>query len=347
MSAQVQNFDRIPVIDIGGLTANDPASYRKVVDEVRRASSEVGFFYITGHGCPPGLRDRILARAKEFFALPMERKMKAYIGKSKNHRGYVPPGEEVFAGSAPDSKEAFDFSLDLPLSDPAVQRNPHMLGPNQWPDLDGFSADATAYYAAMFVIGKRLLQAFAAALDLPKDHFDGFVTAPPSQMRMIHYPHLAEEPADRPGIGAHTDYECFTLLFGTTPGLEVMNGAGTWIDAPPLPGAFVVNIGDLMEYWSGGKFVATSHRVRKVQQERYSFPLFFCVDYDTKVAPLDAGLDAGEGAAPLVAGDHLYAQTIQTFQYLKKRLEDGEIAMPQSSATASFGHHSKQTENAG
>ena len=89
------------------------------------------------------------------------------------------------------------------------------------------------------------------------------------------------------GIGSHTDYECLTLLYSTAPGLEVLNSAGVWVDAPPLPGALVVNIGDMMEIWTNGEFVATSHRVRPVKQERFSFPLFFAVDYDTEVKPLD------------------------------------------------------------
>jgi hypothetical protein len=91
---------------------------------------------------------------------------------------------------------------------------------------------------------------------------------------------------DKPGIGVHTDYELFTLLRSTAPGLEVMNESGVWIDAPPRPDAYVVNIGDMLELWTGGEFVATSHRVRKVSQERYSFPLFFTVDYHTRIAPM-------------------------------------------------------------
>ncbi len=75
------------------------------------------------------------------------------------------------------------------------------------------------------------------------------------------------------GIGSHTDYECLTLLYSTVPGLEVLNSAGSWIDAPPLPGALVINIGDMMEIWTNGEFVATSHRVRPVKEERFSFPL--------------------------------------------------------------------------
>jgi isopenicillin N synthase-like dioxygenase len=342
MSSNKSAFDSIPIVDIGGL-AGAEAAYADVVEQMRRAACEVGFFYITGHGCPPALRERLLARARQLFAQPLDRKMSVYIGNSRNHRGYVPPGEEVFYGSTPDLKEAFDLALDLSPLDPAALAHPNLIGPNQWPDLPGFADDVSAYYAAVFAIGKRLLRAFAAALSLPRDYFDRFVTAPPSQLRMIHYPFVASAPPDRPGIGAHTDYECFTLLFGTAAGLEVMNGEGRWIDAPPLPDAFIINIGDLMEYWSGGRFVATSHRVRKVQEDRYAFPFFFCTDYDTRVVPLNSARDA----APLIAGDHLYAQTVQTFQYLQRRLAAGEIALPSNAlALGSFGHQAKRAVSA-
>ena len=206
-----------------------------------------------------------------------------------------------------------------------------MLGPNQWPDLPGMSATVNAYYDAVLAFGKVLLQGFAMALGEPVDCFDAMATKAPSQLRLIHYPH---DPSamDRPGIGAHSDYEVFTLLKPTKPGLEVLNGAGEWIDAPPMDGAFIVNIGDMMEIWSNGAFVATTHRVRKVAEERYSFPLFFNVDYDTEVKPLPqfASPDGVDRPA-LRAGEHLFAQTAQSFAYLRRRIESGELVLPEGS----------------
>lgn len=114
------------------------------------------------------------------------------------------------------------------------------------------------------------------------------------------------------------------------PGLEVLNGAGDWIDVPPVDGAFVVNIGDLLELWTNGAFVATSHRVRKVAEERYSFPLFFNVDYDTEVRPLPQFTTPDAQSRPtLRAGEHLFAQTAQTFAYLRERIEAGELVLPE------------------
>jgi isopenicillin N synthase-like dioxygenase len=123
-----------------------------------------------------------------------------------------------------------------------------------------------------------------------------------------------------------------------------MNGAGEWIDAPPRPGAFVVNIGDTLEMWTNGELVATSHRVRKVTVERYSFPLFFACDYHVEVEPLPSFVSAERPPRypALKAGEHLYAQTLQSFAYLKQRLSRGELALPTSARPlSSFGQEGK------
>ena len=153
-----------------------------------------------------------------------------------------------------------------------------LIGANEWPDLPDFRARVLAYYDAVFALGHRLFDAFALALGLPEGYFKPMVTCPPAKLRLIHYPFDASV-EDVPGIGAHTDYECFTLLLADQPGLEVLNEESVWIDAPPVKNAageeaFVINIGDMLEVLSAGTFVATAHRVRKVPQERYSFPLF-------------------------------------------------------------------------
>jgi isopenicillin N synthase-like dioxygenase len=338
----VTAFTEIPVVDVSGLLGDDPAEHRAAAQELGRAARDVGFLYVTGTGLPAELAAELLRVTQAFFALPDEEKMRTWIGRSSNHRGYVPIGEEVFAGGTSDLKEAFDLGADLPVDDPAVAGS-RMLGPNQWPDVPGFAPACTAWYDAVLSLGRRLLRGFALALDEPEDAFDRYVTQPPSQLRLIHYPH---DPSahDVVGIGAHTDYECFTLLLPTAPGLEVLNGAGEWIDVPPREGALVVNVGDILETWTNGRFVATTHRVRKVAEERWSFPLFFNVDAETLVAPLPQFVGDGEPArVPLVAGEHLFAQTAQTFRYLRRRLESGELVLPDGSlGLSSFGQEALQ-----
>lgn len=343
MPSSSRDFSDIPVIDVSPLGGSDTAAQARVAEELGAAARNVGFLYVTGTGIDETLFENLLAQTKRFFALPLEEKMKVYIGRSRNHRGYVPEGEEVFYGGTKDKKEAFDMSIDLPADDPDYVGGNPMLGPNQWPELPGFKEAANAYYKAVFELGKTLIGGFAMALGEKPDFFDSYITKPPSQLRLIHYP-FDPNAKDAMGIGAHTDYECFTLLRATSAGLEVLNGAGEWIEAPPKPGAYVVNVGDMLELFTNGEFVATSHRVRKVKEERYSFPLFFTVDYETVVAPMPRFVTADAPARPSVkSGEHLYAQTLQSFTYQKERIARGEVKLPEQAAPlSSFGQEALQ-----
>jgi isopenicillin N synthase-like dioxygenase len=315
---------------------------RQTAVALGQAARDAGFLYITGHGVPQYLMDALIARTRAYFAQPAAAKMRDYIGNSGNHSGYVPEGEEQFYGAKPDLKESYDVGFDLGSFDEATQtqaRRP-MLGVNRWSEFPGFREDVKAYYDAVFALNLVLFRGFALALGLAEDSFTRTVNMPPSQLRLVHYPFNSDAPANRPGIGAHTDYECFTILLPTADGLEVMNGAGEWIDAPVVPGAFVINIGDMMEVLSNGHYVATMHRVRKVTQERYSFPLFCACDYDTVIAPVPELVPPGTASkyAPVVCGEHLYAQTLQTFAYFKKQLAEGTLSLPDGAhALSSFG----------
>ncbi|EOM76629.1 isopenicillin N synthase family dioxygenase [Rhodococcus rhodnii] len=320
-------FTSIPVVDISRLRSADAAERAACARELGSAAREVGFAQVVGHGITPETFDAMLTATTRFFAQSTDDKMSVYIGNSTNHRGYVPAGEEVFAGATPDLKEAYDLSIDLPSDDARYVAGNPLLGPNQWPALDDFAEPVARYYDAVFEVGRHVLRAFALALGESEDAFDRFVTTPPAQLRLIHYPH-DDSAHDRPGIGAHTDYEVFTLLRPTAPGLQVLGGDGEWIDVPYREDALVLNTGDLLEIWTGGEFVATSHRVRKVATERYSFPLFFNVDYDTRIEPLPRFAGASEEYGSVVAGDHLFAQTAQSFEYLRRRVAEGAIALP-------------------
>ncbi len=306
-------FQSIPLVDIAGLASPALAERQAVADAMGRAAREVGFFYITGHGLPQAMVDAVWAAAGTFFRQPQAAKMESYIGRSSNHSGYVPEGEEVLEVGKVDKKEAYDVNFDVP--DPPIERP--LYGPNLWPACEGFKPAVSAYYAAVSALSRRIFQGFALALGLPEDRFDPLLNQPPSQLRVLHYPY--DPDAINPnGIGAHTDFEFFTVLGSTAPGLEVRNGAGEWIAAPPIPGAFVVNIGDMLEVWTNGEFAATAHRVRAVTQERYSLPYFATCDFETEVAPAPEFVSAERPAkyAPIVSGEHLYHQTVRSFAYL-------------------------------
>ncbi|MES1989869.1 MAG: 2-oxoglutarate and iron-dependent oxygenase domain-containing protein [Pseudomonadota bacterium] len=338
-----RDFDKIPLVDIAALFGSDDVAKRKVADEIAQAASNVGFLYVTGHGIGSEKIERLLARTGEFFALPVETKQNYYIGNSRAHRGYVPVGEENFyAGEVAtvDKKEAFDLSIELPVDDPDYVKGYRLLGPNQWPaEVRDFEKDVYSYYRSVISLSQTLFRGFALALGLPETYFQSITTKPPSQLRLVHYPEgpnrfVAEAGKSQQsdwGISAHTDYECFTILYATKPGLEVLNAAGVWIDAPPVPGAFVINIGDMLEALTNGRFIATPHRVRNVSEERFSFPLFCAVDFDTVIEPLPEFRNSAVTTYPsYVAGDHLLAETMKTFAYLRKLERDGVVCMPAS-----------------
>jgi isopenicillin N synthase-like dioxygenase len=208
-------------------------------------------------------------------------------------------------------------------------------------------ARAQAYFALdtdskmKSYIGRQLFRAFALALGLDELHFDAHLQCPPSQLRLIHYPFDATA-EDRPGIGAHTDYECFTLLFATAPGLQIVDKQGQWIDVPLVEGTMIMNIGDMMEILSNGRYLATKHRVKKVSEERYSFALFHACDYDYVVAPVVGG--EAPRYAPIKGGEHLFNQTAQTFAYLRRRIASGELVLDGALPIGSFGLNGNAAE---
>src|ERR1700737_5223300 len=162
--SRATSFTSIPVVDVSALRSTEAAGLDIVAAEIGKAAREVGFFYIAGTGVGEDLFERLLRVTKQFFALPLEEKMRSYIGLSTCHRGYVPEGEEGVETGTADLKEAFDTALDLPADDPDHLAGNPMLGPNVWPDLPGFAEAVTEYYHAVFDVGHRLLWAFAVAL---------------------------------------------------------------------------------------------------------------------------------------------------------------------------------------
>jgi isopenicillin N synthase-like dioxygenase len=151
------SFTSLPNIDISGLRSQDLAERERVAGEIGKAAGEVGFFYVSGAGVDDTLFERMLTATKQFFGLPLEEKMRYYIGLSKCHRSYVPSGEEGLATGMPEMKEAFDTALDLPDNDADYLAGNPMLGPNTWPELAGLADAVTAYYQAVLDVGHRLL----------------------------------------------------------------------------------------------------------------------------------------------------------------------------------------------
>jgi len=342
-------FTSIPAVNIAGLFSDQKEDRLHVAQALGKAAKDIGFLYVTGHKIDSQLIADLRTASKQFFDQSMDQKLSYYIGASKSHKGYVPEGEEIYGTGKPDRKEAFDVGFPAPEDHPLVVARTPLIGDNEWPELEGFQKKVRAYYEAVFALGRRLFSGFALALGLPENYFESMVTCPPSKLRLIHYPFDAEA-EDAPGIGAHTDYECFTLLLADQAGLEVLNEEGVWIDTPPLEEhgeeAFVVNIGDMLEVLTAGQFVATAHRVRKVSHQRYSFPLFFACDYHTQIRPLPQFTSANseQEYEALSIGDHMYSQALQTYRYLRDKVAQGELALPNKArGVATFGRLKKHS----
>ncbi|MBN35674.1 MAG: 2OG-Fe(II) oxygenase [Rhodospirillaceae bacterium] len=322
IDARELDFDSIPVIDIGPLFHDDEKGQQRVANEIGEACRHTGFFYVTNHGIDQDVVDELVGQTKRFFHLPLEQKMDVDVMKTQRHRGYVPNGA-LYAdvNKKPDLQEGYEVSMELPDDDPHYLDGNIMLGPNVWPEkLPGFREGVYTYYEAVHALGRKMFNAFERTLGLPQGWFDDKIDKPMGQLRLIYYP-SQEGPidADQIGIGAHTDYECFTLLLqDDVGGLQVGNRAGEWIKATPIPGAIVINIGDMLMRWTNGEFVSTPHRViNDSGRERVSFPFFFGANYDTVVRPLPQFTSDDKPAQfpPTMCGPWTETQITDVYEY--------------------------------
>lgn len=333
LHAERLDFDRIPVIDVSATLGGDPGALRQTAKEVRQACVNVGFFYVHNHGVPERGIEAAQQRAKQFFALSLDEKLKYDIAKLGYHRGYVPFGALSADPDGVDRQEGFEIGLELPRDDPDVAAGSRIHGPNVWPEeIPGFADDLYGYFLQMLSLGRRLFTLFAVALDLPMHHFEAYIGKPMAQLRLIHYPPIAADadPAATIGIGAHTDYECFTILWQSDSGLQVQNRAGLWIEAPPIPGTFVINVGDMLQRWTNDLFVSTPHRVvSRRGGARYSLPFFFATDYDAVVTCLEncCGPDNPPRYPPTKCG--YWTENMHTYAYAYRHGDRGRIPDPE------------------
>jgi isopenicillin N synthase-like dioxygenase len=303
---------------------------------------------VTGHGIEPDKISALRSAAEQFFAKELDWKMAHQIGLERGHKGFVPEGEEVYSAGKPDHKEAYDIGFEAADDHPMVLAGLPLIGGNKWPDLPDFKNAVQPYYAAVFDLGMHPMRAFALALRQPEHAFDAYVTCPPSKLRLIHYP-VEPSADDTPGIRSHTDYECFTLLLADQSGLEVLNSAGNGLTHhhSPLTAKRRTSStwGGMFEVMTAGAFVATSHRVRKVRHERYSFPLFFAFHYGICIRPLPPFVTPGSESnyqEPSI-GDHMWSMALQTYRYLGEKVKAGELQLPLGARkTSTFGNFKKE-----
>lgn len=282
--------ETIPILDLAPLHRGDRAALAR---ELRHAVEEVGFYFIVNHGVPQTLIDAAFDAARRFHALPLDEKLT--LRMNKDNVGYVPVKTSVTkhsplnANNRPNVVEAYFVKRELPPDHPDRTSGRPFRGPNQWPDnLPGFKETAIAYSAAMEQLAVSLLPLYAMALDLPPDHFAPAFREPSFTLRMSHYPpHDAPEDNEF-GLAPHTDTSFMTLLApNDVPGLSIRLPNGRWVEPPALPGAFLVNGGDLLRRWTNDQFLATPHRVLNHSgTERYAIPFFVDCGYDHVMACL-------------------------------------------------------------
>ena len=266
----------LETIDVDGLGSGDAAALRRIGAEIGRACRDTGFFYVRNHGVSAALQSALFEASRAFFASPRPDKDGLSIARSKHNRGYVGLATESLDPAHADFKEAFNIGLDLPPSDPEVIAGKPFRGVNVWPRIHGFRETTLSYFNAVWRLGCDLHEAIAADLGLAPGHFADKFDRPMATLRLLHYPPRAESRGDMLGAGEHTDYGSLTLLLtDDAGGLSVGRRDGTWVEARPVPGAFICNIGDCLMRWSNDIYLSTPHRVMNPPgRDRYSVAFF-------------------------------------------------------------------------
>ncbi|MCF8503386.1 MAG: hypothetical protein K9G59_00605 [Caulobacter sp.] len=324
----------LPVVDLGPLFGDNAKDRAAVAAQIGAACRADGFFYVTGHGGEALFPD-LRAESERFFGLPLEERMA--IGMANGGpawRGFFPVGGELTSGR-PDLKQGLYLGEELDESDRRVASGWPMHGANQWPAaLPTLRPVVTAWTDAMTRAGHALMEGVALSLGLPDRYFHDRYTADPTILfRIFHYP--ATPPQDGNdyafGVGEHTDYGLLTLLAqDANGGLQIKGRDRVWFDAPPIPGALVVNIGDMLDRLTQGLYRSAPHRVTNTSgRDRLSWPLFFDPAFDAVVEPLPLAAEvrrearwdeADLGAISGPYGDYLLGKVGKVFPGLKASL---------------------------
>jgi isopenicillin N synthase-like dioxygenase len=310
----------IPVLDLAASSrAPDGA-----LEWWREATVSFGALQVVNHGVPDELRNACLRMAAEFHSKDENVKARYAMSRSRGITGYLPLDPTLKQDGS--GRLVRDYaSLDFgPESEPANGTvRSILLGPNAWPELPGFRAAVQAYRDAVHACAVTVAGMLARVCALPPDRLTRHATQGCSLLRLLHYPAPAQGREEPPN--GHTDYEWFTLIVQTSPGLEILRPDGGRIAVPARPDAITVLIGDLLEVLSGGYLESTLHWVRSREPDRYSLTYFFGPDFDDVVAP-ESGNRVGD-YPPLHAGHHLTALRVRHLAHLRSAVRDGELAL--------------------
>ncbi len=321
------DFSEIPVLDVSQLFSGDAEAAAKVAETLRGYLEQIGFLYVAGHNVPDANVQGVREMARRFFALPEADKLALSI--DKNFRGFLPMASSTIVTSSvakvskPNQSESLMLMHEVAADDPDALAGKPLQGPNQWPSevlVPGFRAAAEAYVAQMTTLARRMVSAISTSLGMKADALDGYFEKPTTFLRLLHYPTQREEEGLF-GSAPHTDYGFITLLAqDDVGGLEVKNKAGDWVAAPPIPGTFVMNVGDILARWSNDRFVSTPHRViNRSGKERYSQPFFFDPSMDHTISVLPTCIPEGTAPKyePIVYRDYLMERIDKNYHYRK------------------------------
>jgi isopenicillin N synthase-like dioxygenase len=333
----------LPIVDIGCFLTDGSASDRiGAARAIEAACRDTGFFYLTGHAIPGESFQRLEKASRRFFALPAKDKLAIEMARGgPAWRGYFPVGGELTSGK-PDLKEGVYFGTELPADHPRVSAGWPLHGANLWPEqIPELRSAVLGYMDVAVRAGHALLEAVGMSLGLEPQYFARTYTAEPTILfRIFHYPAVTPDEQSRTGswgVGEHTDYGLLTLLAqDENGGLQVRSTRG-WIEAPPVAGALVCNIGDMLDRLTGGWYRSTPHRVRNTSgRDRLSFPLFFDPDFAAEIKPLprQSRLDAARSAAETAErwdgvsvhrfsgtyGDYLLSKVAKVFPQLSRKV---------------------------
>jgi isopenicillin N synthase-like dioxygenase len=313
-------MDQLPLIDFAPFLSGSVTGRSEVPRAIAEAAESIGFFYLANHGIPQSVTDGAFAAGRKFFELPLEAKQAIKI---REQRGYQAFRDVKREGFLPNLNESFFMGLDLKADDPDVVAKLPLHAPNQWPaELPEFKTAMEAYFNSVYTLGNSLLRACALALKLPEQFFVPHYQKPIPFSRIMHYPASPEpRPDNQFGNPPHTDYGCLTLLAqDDVGGLAVKKRGGGWIDAPQIPGALIINIGDMLMRWTNDKWVSTLHQViNNPAKSRYSLPTFFDPSYRARVECIESCQGPGHPAKypPITFGEYYKQGLDKTYSYRK------------------------------
>src|SRR5258708_1285870 len=264
---RVDAREEIPIIDLSSYLAGKPNGFETAAAELRNAFENVGFYFIVNHGVDQRLIDDMFQACRRFHAQPLTEKFNLKL--NEHLIGYMPIGgstirqSKLNAGNKPNQNEAYYVKRDLTPDHPDVVAKRPFRGINLWPEnLPGFRETVLAYTSAMEALAQRLLPLYAVALGMQRDWFRQAFADPVFTQMMIHYPRQDVVGDNEFGLAPHTDTSFMTLLAqNRLPGLSIPMPTGRWVDAPAVPGSFLVNAGDIMRRWTNKRFLAIPHRV--------------------------------------------------------------------------------------